>query len=117
MVTDRTVEGTATGGSDSGPDAVMAFETAYYTKRSGAATRAVTTPDAQVPAAAAVIQAGIGSIPPGSEFCVVVSPAGTDAWHVDVTETRSTRPPTLYRQMVTTVSVDGRVLITGISQR
>ncbi|ATL69890.1 hypothetical protein CRH09_30665 [Nocardia terpenica] len=113
MVTDSPVTGAAAGGSDSGADAVMAFETAYYAKRSGAAT----TPDAQVPAAASVIQAGIESISPGTEFCVVVSPAGTGAWHVDVTETRSTRPPTLYRQMVTTASVDGRVLITGISQR
>ncbi len=116
VVTGDTVRGSGTGGTDSGPGAVMAFETAYYVTRSGTAARAVTTPDANVPAAE-TIQAGIDTIPAGTGFCVLVAPAGPNSWHVDLTETRRDRARVVYRQTVTTTVVDGRVLITGITPR
>ncbi|WP_433662689.1 hypothetical protein ACQPW1_11400 [Nocardia sp. CA-128927] len=94
----------------------MAFETAYYVTRSGIAARAVTTADANVPAAE-TIQAGIDTIPAGTRFCVVVDPAGPNLWQVDLTETRPGRAPVVYRQTVTSTVVDGRVLITGITSR
>ncbi|WP_405161518.1 hypothetical protein OG203_35075 [Nocardia sp. NBC_01499] len=116
VVAGGTVRGSGTGGTESGPGVVMAFETAYYVTRSGIAARAVTTPDANVPAAE-TIQAGIDTIPVGTRFCVVVDPAGPNSWQVDLTETRPGRAPVVYRQTVTTTVVDGRVLITGITPR
>ncbi|MBF6333192.1 hypothetical protein [Nocardia transvalensis] len=116
VVTGHTVRGSGGGGTDSGPGAVMAFETAYYVTRSGIAARAVTTPDANVPAAE-TIQAGIDTIPADTRFCVVVDPSGPNSWQVELTETRPGRAPIVYRQTVTTTVVDGRVLITGITPR
>ncbi|NUS43835.1 MAG: hypothetical protein HOQ24_09130 [Mycobacteriaceae bacterium] len=116
VVSGNTVRGAGPGGTDSGPSAVMAFQTAYYVTRSGGAARAVTTADANVPAAD-TIQAGIDTIPTDTRFCVVVDPAGPHAWRVDLTETRPGHEPIVYRQTVTTTIADGRVLITGITQR
>ncbi|MDE1672641.1 hypothetical protein [Nocardia gipuzkoensis] len=104
------------GGTSSGPEAILAFETGYYVDRSAAKARAVTTPDAALPAAE-VIQSGIDSVPRGTTHCVRITPAGPDTWTVELTERRPGAAPAVYPQTITTTTRDGHVLITGITAR
>ncbi|WP_280494347.1 hypothetical protein [Nocardia asiatica] len=104
------------GSTSSGPEAILAFETGYYVDRSAAKARAVTTPDAALPAAE-VIQSGIDSVPRGTTHCVRITPAGPDTWAVELTERRPGAAPAVYPQTITTTTRDGHVLITAISAR
>lgn len=103
------------GGTDSGPDAVLAFQYAYYVTRSGAQARAVVTPGADV-SPAAVIQRGIDTIPVGTTHCVRITTVAADRFTVEVTEFRPAGAPATYtKQSVRTALVGDRTLITGIA--
>ncbi|WP_336084091.1 hypothetical protein [Nocardia sp. SSK8] len=103
------------GGTDSGPDAVLAFQYAYYVTRSGVEARAVVTPEAEV-APAAVIQRGIDTIPVGTTHCVRITTVADDRFTVEVTEFRPAGAPATYtKQSVRTALVGERTLITGIA--
>ncbi|WP_054814034.1 hypothetical protein [Nocardia arizonensis] len=109
------VRGAEAGGTESGPDAVLAFQYAYYVARSGEQAREVVAPDAPI-SAAAVIQRGIDSIPPGTTHCVRVVTITDNRYSVEVTEYRPGGAPATYnRQTVTTAVIGGRTLITGIA--
>ncbi|MFE3544500.1 hypothetical protein ACFXK0_16195 [Nocardia sp. NPDC059177] len=116
--TERTgsvVRSAEAGGTGSGPDAVLAFQYAYYVTRSGEQARAVVTPDAEV-APAAVIQRGIDSIPVGTTHCVRITTVADDRYTVEVTEFRPAGAPATYtKQSVRTALVGERTLITGIA--
>ncbi|MFD3593643.1 hypothetical protein ACFWU5_13010 [Nocardia sp. NPDC058640] len=113
--TDTVVRSAEAGGTDSGPDAVLAFQHAYYVTRSGAQARAVVTPDAEV-SPAAVIQRGIDTIPVGTTHCVRITTVATDRFTVEVTEFRPAGAPATYtKQSVRTAQVGDRTLITGIA--
>ncbi|WP_278264190.1 hypothetical protein [Nocardia sp. AG03] len=116
--TERTgsvVRSAEAGGTDSGPDAVLAFQYAYYVTRSGIEARAVVAPDAEV-APAAVIQRGIDSIPVGTTHCVRITTVADDRFTVEVTEFRPAGAPATYtKQSVRTALVGERTLITGIA--
>jgi hypothetical protein len=103
------------GGTTSGPDAVLAFQYAYYVDRSGEQARAAVAPDATVSPAAA-IQRGIDSIPVGTTHCVRIVTIADNRYSVEITEYRPGGAPATYnRQTVTTAVVGGRTLITGIA--
>ncbi|MFD6395960.1 hypothetical protein [Nocardia sp. NPDC060249] len=103
------------GGTDSGPDAVLAFQYAYYVTRSGEQARAVVAPDADV-SPAAVIQRGIDTIPVGTTHCVRITTVAADRFTVEVTEFRPAGAPATYtKQSVRTALVGDRTLITGIA--
>ncbi|MFD4356588.1 hypothetical protein ACFWPX_28830 [Nocardia sp. NPDC058518] len=103
------------GGTGSGPDAVLAFQYAYYVTRSGEQARAVVTPDADV-SPAAVIQRGIDTIPVGTTHCVRITTVAADRFTVEVTEFRPAGAPATYtKQSVRTALVGDRTLITGIA--
>jgi hypothetical protein len=103
------------GSTDSGPDAVLAFQYAYYVTRSGEQARAVVTPDADV-SPAAVIQRGIDTIPVGTTHCVRITTVAADRFTVEVTEFRPAGAPATYtKQSVRTALVGDRTLITGIA--
>lgn len=103
------------GGTGSGPDAVLAFQYAYYVTRSGEQARAVVAPDAQV-SPAAVIQRGIDSIPVGTTHCVRITTVGADRYTVEVTEFRPAGAPATYtKQSVRTAVLGDRTYITGIA--
>ena len=110
------VRGNGPGGTDSGSDAVLAFQYAYYVARSGAQARAVTTPEAAVPAAQE-IQQGIDSIPLGTTHCLAIAALPQGRFAVELTEHRPDGSSSLERQTVSTVTRDRRVLITGITAR
>lgn len=111
----RVVRGAEVGGTDSGPDAIMWFQHAFYVERSAERAREVVAPDAAV-SPAPVIQRGIASVPVGTEYCVRVVTLSDNRYSVEVTERRPGAAPATYdKQLVTTAVVGGRTLITGIT--
>ncbi|MFE6921162.1 hypothetical protein ACFVAV_08970 [Nocardia sp. NPDC057663] len=113
--TETVVRSAEAGGTGSGPDAVLAFQYAYYVNRSGEQARAMTAPGADV-SPAAVIQRGIDSIPVGTTHCVRITTVAADRYTVEVTEFRPAGAPATYtKQSVRTALVGDRTLITGIA--
>ncbi len=107
------VRGNGVGSTESGPDAILAFQHAYYVTRSGTAARAVTAPGAWV-SPATVIDVGIATVPVGTRHCVEIVPQPSGAFFVTVTETRLDRSTRIYRQFVTVGGPAGTILITRI---
>ncbi|MFI9511362.1 hypothetical protein [Nocardia sp. NPDC052566] len=112
--TGGTLRSAEAGGTGSGPDAVLAFQHAYYVARSGEQVRQVVAPDANV-APAPLIQRGIDSIPVGTTHCVRIATLAEGKYSVEVTEYRPGGVPATYKQTVTTAVIGGRTLITGIA--
>ncbi|WP_019929460.1 hypothetical protein [Nocardia sp. BMG111209] len=110
--------GTDPGGTGSGPDAIFAFERAYYVQRSGFAARAVVADDATVPPADQ-IQRGIDQLPAGTRYCVQVTRGGdaSDAgqWEVRLTQQKPGEQPRTFTQIITTRNAGARTLITTIA--
>ncbi|MFE7800225.1 hypothetical protein [Nocardia sp. NPDC057440] len=112
---DRVVRSAESGGTASGPDAVLSFQYGYYVERSGERAREVVAPEATV-SPASVIQRGIDSIPVGTTHCVRIVTLTDTRYSVEITEYRPGGVPATYnKQTVTTAVVDGRTLITGIA--
>lgn len=113
--TETVVRSAEAGGTGSGPDAVLAFQYAYYVNRSGEQARAMVAPDADI-SPAAVIQRGIDSIPVGTTHCVRITTVAADRYTVEVTEFRPAGAPATYtKQSVRTALIGDRTLITGIA--
>ncbi|BDT87995.1 hypothetical protein [Nocardia cyriacigeorgica] len=113
--TDEVVRSAEAGGTDSGPDAILRFQYAYYVDRSAVLAREVVAPGAPV-SPASVIQRGIDSIAAGTTHCVRIVTLDQGRYSVEVTEYRPDGQPATYsKQMVTTAVIGGRTLITGIT--
>lgn len=108
------VRGNGTGATTSGPDAILAFQHAYYSLRDGNQARALVAPDSSVPPAD-VIQAGISTIPPGTTYCVTITPLTQDRWTVTVTESHPDKTTRSYAEVINTVEVNGRAVLTSIT--
>lgn len=109
------VRGAGPGSANSGPEAIMRFQYAYYVQRSADQAREVVAPGAAV-SPAGVIQQGIDSVDAGTEHCVGITTIDDGRYSVEVTEYRPGGDPDTYsRQTVTTEVIDGRTLITGIT--
>ncbi len=109
------LRGAEPGGTDSGPAAIMWFQHSYYVEHSGERAWQVVAPGAAV-APPALIQRGIDSVPPGTDYCVRVVTQMEGKYSVEVTERRPGGVPTTYdKQTVTTAVADGRTLITSIA--
>lgn len=111
----NTIQGNGPGGTGSGTDAIFGFQHAYYVTRSGEQARTVVAADAAVPPAAD-IQRGVDTIPPGTTHCLRITPgAFVGQYTVVVTEHRPGSAPLEYNpQLVTTMRIGDRTLITGI---
>lgn len=108
------VSGTGPGDTTSGPNAVLAFEYAYYVARDGHRARTLTTSDAAVPDADAIAR-GIAQIPRGTRYCVWIAPAGPpETLRVDVTQQYPGESPETFPQLVHLTTHDGQTLITKI---
>lgn len=113
--TAQVARGAGAGGTNSGPEAILRFQYAYYVKRSGAEAHSAVAPGAPV-SAPETIQAGIDTVSPGTAHCVRIVTVADDRYTVEVTEFRPGGEPAVYsRQTVTTAVIDGRTLITGIT--
>jgi len=108
------VRGNGVGGTGSGPDAIFAFDYAFYTDRSGAKAREVVAPDARV-SSAEQIQAGIDTIPVGTVHCLSIRPTTPATFAVELTEKRPDGQIKTHLQTVVTEVRDGRTLITSIA--
>ncbi|MGX1776511.1 MULTISPECIES: hypothetical protein [Nocardia] len=111
---DQLVRGNGSGSTASGPDVILAFQYAYYVARSGSDARAVTTPDAAVPPVS-VIDAGIRSVPAGTQHCVMITPMADGRFDVVITEVRPDAAVRTYRQFVTVTAGAGAVSIAKIA--
>ncbi|WP_159925199.1 MULTISPECIES: hypothetical protein [Nocardia] len=107
------VSGTGPGGTGNGPDAILAFEHAYYVLRSGAAARAVVE-GAAIPDAEG-IQRGIDQVPVDTRYCVEISALSDGRYLVDLSEQWPGETAATFTQVVTVTSRDGRTLITAIA--
>ncbi|MEU0870529.1 hypothetical protein [Nocardia brasiliensis] len=113
------VSGTDPGGTANGPDAILAFEYAYYVERSGYRARAVVADNAIV-SPADQIQRGINQTPVGTRYCVLVTRAkdgddGLAHWEVKLTEQYPGEQPRTFTQLITTRTLASRTLITAIA--
>ncbi|MGY4099776.1 hypothetical protein ACW2Q0_09485 [Nocardia sp. R16R-3T] len=112
--TEQLVRGNGTGSTKSGPDVILAFQYAYYVTRSGWDARALTISDAAV-SSVAVIDAGITSIPLGTQHCVMISPMLDGRFDVVITEFRTDATVRTYRQFVTVAPHEASTVITKIA--
>lgn len=111
--TPELVRGNGPGSTGSGPDAILAFQHGYYTVRSGAVAREVVTPDAAV-SPPEVIDAGIAITPPGTRYCITITPLARNTYTVLIAETRPDTSRRNYQQEVTVAPVGDATLITRI---
>ncbi|WP_280296230.1 hypothetical protein [Nocardia abscessus] len=111
---DQLVRGSGTGSTASGPEVILAFQHAYYVSRSGAVARSLTAPDAAVPPVA-VIDAGIASVPAGTQHCVMITPMLDGRYDVVITELRPDSANRTYRQFVTVADTGGESTIVKIA--
>lgn len=102
------------GDQKSGPGVIAAFEYAYYITRSGAAVRALTTPETSLPPAEK-IHAGIDTVPTGTTHCVRITLIATDVYSVALAEMRPGAEPAQFAQTITTKNIDGRWFVDVIS--
>ncbi|WP_067802955.1 hypothetical protein [Nocardia beijingensis] len=113
------ISGTDPGGTGNGPDAIFAFEYAYYAERSGYRARAVVAPDAAV-SPADQIQRGINQVPAGTRYCVQISragdgPDGQARWEVRLTQQFPGEDANTFTQFITTRTGTDQTLITSIT--
>ncbi|MFE2955627.1 serine/threonine-protein kinase [Nocardia tengchongensis] len=111
------VTGTDPGGIATGPDAILAFQYAYYVLRSGSVASQFVAGDASNVANPATIQSGIDSLPVDTRYCVQIgriTPGDDEHWAVKVIQQRPGELQDAFTQTVTTRTVGGRTLITSI---
>ncbi len=110
--------GNGEGDTTSGPDAVLGFQYAFYTERSGAGAREFVAPDSPAISSAETIQQAIDQqIPAGTQHCVRIAERAANSFDVDLTELRPNGKTTVYKQTVTTVERDGKTLLWVIADR
>lgn len=115
--------GTWAGDRDSGQGVVFAFQAAYYTAREGQQAADLFSnnpspdPDAPPLPDAQTIQAGIDSIPLGTQYCVQIEATDIDdQWRVVVTEQRPGQKAIPYApSLVRTETADGQAVITSMT--
>ena len=112
--TDATACRTDPGDQKTGPGVIAAFEHAYYVTRSGTAVRALTTPDASLPAKEK-IQAGIDTVPTGTTHCVRITPIAVGIYSVALAEMRPGQPPAQFPQTITAKELGGRWFVDVIN--
>jgi hypothetical protein len=108
------VRGDGPGGTDTGPHAVLGFDYAYFVMRDAAAARTFVAPNAAV-GPVERLQVGIATVPAGTQHCLSITADGPDRYRVDLTTRHDHDEPSSYRQIVTTTTTAGRVLITAIN--
>ena len=109
------VRGNGPGGKDTGPNAILWFEHAYYIARDARTAREVVSDDAAV-SPVQRLQSGIDSVPAGTTYCVTIhSDTAPGALLVDIDEARPSEPPQTWHQRITTTTRDGRTVITAIA--
>ena len=102
------------GDQKTGTGVIAAFEHAYYVLRSGHAAHALTAPGSPLPTADK-IQAGIDTVPNGTNYCLRTIETINHHYTVVLTEMRPGEPATQFTQTITTTHIGGRWLIDVIA--
>nr|WP_231913994.1 hypothetical protein [Rhodococcus sp. LB1] len=102
------------GDQKSGEGVIAAFEHAYYVTRSGQAARALAAPDSPLPAPEK-IQAGIDTVPIGTNYCLRTITISGGHYSVVLSEMRPGQPATQFTQTITTKQIDGRWFVDVIT--
>ncbi|WP_280470649.1 hypothetical protein [Nocardia farcinica] len=95
------------GDQNSGEGVIRAFEYAYYVTRSAAEARSLAAPTSSVMPADA-LQPVIDAVPPGTTYCLQLTPIGANAYVTVLSEIRPGQQPQRWTQTVTTTQIDGR---------
>ncbi|WP_245673489.1 hypothetical protein [Nocardia lijiangensis] len=110
--------GNGAGSTDSGPDAILGFQYAFYVERSGERVRTFVAPDAENISTGEIIQKAINDhIPKGTTHCLWMFEVGPGTYEVDLREHRPDGSSIVYKQTVTTVQKDGKTLVSSIKER
>ncbi|MGV9820429.1 hypothetical protein [Nocardia xishanensis] len=110
--------GNGPGGTDSGPDAILGFQYAFYVERSGERVRKFVAPDAVNISTGEVIQKAIDElIPKGTTHCLWMFEVAPGTYEVDLREHRPDGSTIVYKQTVITVEKDGKTLVSSIKER
>ncbi|MFB7721705.1 hypothetical protein [Nocardia sp. NPDC056100] len=118
--------GNGAGGTDTGANAILGFQHAFYADRDGNKARSFVAPDALNVSPADTIQKAINDvIPKGTSYCLRITDVSTEdgirdgnnAYDADLTEHRTDGTTTVYRQRIGTVTRDGKHLIFAIDER
>ncbi|NKU60939.1 hypothetical protein GS883_21750 [Rhodococcus hoagii] len=112
------VRGNGSGGTGSGPDAILGFEHAFYVARDAAKAREYVTPEVAKDQLAD-LQSGIDlHVPVGTVHCVEVRPTDLPgSFALELTEKRPNGETVRYLQTISTSVRDGRTLIAAITQK
>lgn len=112
------IVGNGPGGTESGVEAILGFQYAFYSGRSGVDARMFVDPEAVNMSTSATIQRAIDtSIPVGTAHCVRITQVTAALFEVDLAEHRPDGITTVYRQRVATITLDGRHLIHSVDDR
>lgn len=108
------VRGNGPGGTTTGAQAILGFDYAYFVLRDAVAARGFLAPVSTV-GPVNQIQGGIATVPEDTRHCLAITADGPDQYRVELTTRRGHDAPVIYRQIVTTTPIAGRVLITAIA--
>lgn len=110
--------GNGPGDTTTGARAILGFQYAFYTDRSGAKVREFVAPDAENISPAETIQQAIdGQIPAGTTHCVKMRETGVGRYDVELREMHPDGSAVVYKQEIITTNTDGKWQVKSITAR
>ncbi|MEV4157128.1 hypothetical protein AB0J48_29335 [Nocardia salmonicida] len=110
--------GNGPGDTTTGARAILGFQYAFYTDRSGAKVRDYVAPDAENISPAETIQQAIDSqIPPGTTHCVKMRETTLGRYDVELREMHPDGSAVVYKQEIITTNTDGKWQVKSITAR
>ncbi|MEV6771484.1 hypothetical protein AB0N05_22955 [Nocardia sp. NPDC051030] len=110
--------GNGSGSTRTGAEAILGFQHAFYTDRSGVKARSFVAPDSVNVSTAEVIQKdGIDPTPKGVSYCVRIVEVAPETYDADLTVHSPDGTTAVYPQRITTVDREGKHLIFALEGR
>ncbi|MFD3705634.1 hypothetical protein ACFWUP_21045 [Nocardia sp. NPDC058658] len=110
--------GNGPGDTTTGARAILGFQYAFYTDRSGAKVREYVAPDAENISPAETIQQAIdGQIPAGTTHCVKMRETTVGRYDVELREMHPDGSAVVYKQEIITTNTDGKWQVKSITAR
>ncbi|MFD4443201.1 hypothetical protein ACFWPK_25835 [Nocardia sp. NPDC058519] len=110
--------GNGPGDTTTGARAILGFQYAFYTDRSGAKVREFVAPDAENISPAETIQQAIdGQIPAGTTHCVKMRETAVGRYDVELREMHPDGSAVVYKQEIITTNTDGKWQVKSITAR
>ncbi|MFE1595772.1 hypothetical protein [Nocardia sp. NPDC058705] len=111
--------GKGPGDTTTGARAILGFQYAFYTERSGAKVRTFVAPDADsnISPAEEIQQAIDGQIPAGTTHCVKMRETTVGRYDVELREMHPDGSEVVYKQEIITTNTDGKWQVKSITAR